>query len=308
MDRAEDRARGALVGTAFGDALGAGFEGRRRVRPRDVDGVLEGDGELRYTDDAAMTIVLAEHLAEHGGVREDHLVRAFASAYRREPWRGYGGGPPRVFAAVERSTPWRDAAASLYGGEGSLGNGGAMRVAPVALFAAPDLERIAELARRSASVTHAHPLGRDGAAVQACAVAIALEGGLTDADAVLAALRAHAETAELRGRLERVGEVVAGNPSPDTIAATLGNGITALEAVPAALATVLTVPTDPAAVLRTAILLGGDTDTIAAMAGAVAGAHNGASAFPTGWHTRVEGTHELTVLADRLLDAGSASQ
>jgi poly(ADP-ribose) glycohydrolase ARH3 len=300
----EDRARGALVGTAFGDALGAPFEGSATVGPAAVEDVLSGGDRLRYTDDTAMTIVLAEHLAEHGDVQEDALIRAFARAHRDEPWRGYGAGPPRIFRAVAGGTPWRQAATELFGGEGSFGNGGAMRVAPVALVAAPDLPRVAHLARRSAAVTHAHPLGRDGAAVQACAVAIALAGEIGDTEGALATLVEHAETPELRERLGRVRDVVVGGPSPTEIAAALGNGITALEAVPAAVAAALTATTDPATAVRTAILFGGDTDTIAAMAGAIAGAQHGVSAFPAGWQDRVEGAAELVDLADGLLGAG----
>ncbi len=88
----------------------------------------------------------------------------------------------------------------------------------------------------------------------------------------------------------------------DTVARQLGHGISAVEAVPAAIAAFLGAPDDPRAVVVRAVCMGGDTDTIAAMAGAVAGAHAGASALPEDALARLEGRAELVRLADALAD------
>ena len=100
---------------------------------------------------------------------------SFRANFRREPWRGYASGPPTLFALVERQgLPYTQAARSLFGGQGSFGNGAAMRIAPLGLFFhdAPDLYNQASA---SACVTHAHPLGIDGAAVLAWAIARAVK-------------------------------------------------------------------------------------------------------------------------------------
>jgi ADP-ribosylglycohydrolase len=167
------RVRGALLGLACGDALGAPFEGRPSVRAADVAAWAAAAGPLRVTDDTVLALALAEHLADRSGqVDQDALALAFARAWLADPGRGYGGAVQHLFARVIEGTWWREASGSQFGGAGSWGNGAAMRVAPTGV-AADGLDRVADLARRSAAVTHAHPLGQDGAAVQACAVALA---------------------------------------------------------------------------------------------------------------------------------------
>ena len=164
---------GSMVGTALGDAIGE-LAFRYPVKDELLSEV-ERRERLVYTDDTAMAIGLAESIAEVGGLDQRHLGDTFRANFQREPWRGYASGPPTVFSKVERQgMAYAEAAMTLYGGEGSFGNGAAMRIAPVGLFFhdAPD---IYERARLSATVTHAHPIGIDGAAVQAQAVAQALK-------------------------------------------------------------------------------------------------------------------------------------
>jgi poly(ADP-ribose) glycohydrolase ARH3 len=95
------------------------------------------------------------------------MMRTFIWNWEREPWRGYGPGPPKIFRMIKSGVPWQEAASRLYGGKGSYGNGIAMRVAPVGLLYYDDLENLREVAYGSAEITHAHDLGREGAALQA---------------------------------------------------------------------------------------------------------------------------------------------
>lgn len=300
--------RGALLGTALGDAVGAPFEGRRRVEAGQVERWLAADGPLVWTDDTAMTLGLARSLVARGGrVDPQHLGDVFAADFRAEPWRGYGPGPPRVFAAAERGTPYREAAGALFDGSGSFGNGGAMRAAPAAVVARGDPTTAATLAREQAAVTHAHPLGRDGAALVALAVgALATAGGTPAAEAVGAVLD-HLATDAMRRAATTALEL---GPRGETgaVVRALGNGIAALEAVPAALAAFLGAPDDPRAVLTAAVRLGGDTDTIAAMAGALVGARAGADRLPPALLERLEARAAITAAADALVDLGDAGR
>lgn len=297
----QDRFRGALVGVAVGDALGAPFEGSPPGAVS-IDHVNALQGPLRYTDDTAMTMGLARSLLDRGGFDGEHLAATFSEQYRAEPWRGYAAGPPQVFDMLEAGLDWDEAARQLFGGKGSFGNGGAMRVAPAALAAFPDLERTASLARDSARVTHAHELGMEGAAFQACAISLLLQGvGSQGGQAVIEALRPQVRSPAYRERTEQVGALPPGG-GPREVVARLGNGITALDAVPAALAACLLHLDSFQDVLRFAISLGGDTDTIGAMAGALAGSHHGESGIPLAWRERVEGVGELRELADGLFD------
>jgi poly(ADP-ribose) glycohydrolase ARH3 len=95
MSSEVDGARGALLGTFTGDALGMKFEGAPSAAiPERLDMLDAPLGRGTYTDDTQMTIALAESLLEHGGVDEEALGRAFADAH--DPRRGYGSGTTEV--------------------------------------------------------------------------------------------------------------------------------------------------------------------------------------------------------------------
>jgi poly(ADP-ribose) glycohydrolase ARH3 len=295
-----DRARGALLGTFVGDALGMPFEG---AAPADVPERLEMlDARLgrgTYTDDTQMAIVLAESLLDCGGVDAEALGCAFARAH--DPRRGYGSGTTEVLDGVRRGIHPHEAARSAFGGEGSQGNGAAMRVAPVAVLYGDDVAALSEAARASARVTHAHPLAIDAALAQAAAIAAALDGG----PSLEAALGA-ATTAELSSRLGKARELLGARPEPAELAAALGNSSRGCDSVPAAIYAA-TAQEDVEEAISFAARCGGDTDTIAAMAGAIAAARRGASAIPARWLEALErgpkGRDHVERLADRLVAA-----
>lgn len=292
-----DRARGALLGTFTGDALGMPFEGEEPTAiPERLD-MLEGRlGRGSYTDDTQMAIALGESLLEQGGVDEDALGRAFAEAY--DPERGYGSGTTEVLRLVRSGVPPREAARSALGGEGSLGNGAAMRIAPVALVYARDPAALVEAARASALVTHAHPLGVDAAVAQAAATAAGLRG-----ESPLEAALAVATGADLRERLEVARGLADAEPAPAQVAERLGNGWSGYESVPAAVYAATAHDSFEQAVTF-AVRCGGDADTIGAMAGAIAGAREGAAAIPARWLEALEdgakGRSHVESLAEQL--------
>ncbi|MQA10422.1 MAG: hypothetical protein GEU98_18080 [Pseudonocardiaceae bacterium] len=300
-----ERARGLLLGAAVGDALGAPFEGAVRVDERLLASAENVTGQLSYTDDTALTLVLAEHLAERRGGEDaldpDALAREFADAWAAEPWRGYGSAAQEIFRLICTGMDWRTVASASFGGQGSFGNGAAMRVAPVALVA-DDLADAARLARRSAVLTHAHADGEAGAALQGCAAYLALHsspGEPLDRAAIREELRGAGIEEHWLAKLDIIAEFDP-ETEPERAAQLLGHGVAALESVPTALAAFLINPDSPAEVIRWAIRAGGDTDTIACMAGALAGARNGADAFPDSWIQRLEHADLLTECADRL--------
>ena len=269
------RYRGALMGVAVGDALGAPFEESLRVAPESIESLRGEPGELRYTDDTHMTIGVAQSLIACRGFDGAHMARVFAENYQSEPWRGYGAGPPQIFQRIVRGDQWDEPAQRLFGGSGSFGNGAAMRVAPVALYAMGDLPRVAAIARQTARITHAPELGVEGAVAQACAVAHLLESA-ADTDLrpanFLAHIRDHVQSAPYRMALEKVDRILS-NATPEAVVRNIGNDITALAAVPAALCCFPRHPDSFAEAVLFAISLGGDTDTIASMTGALSGAY-----------------------------------
>lgn len=292
-----DRARGVLLGTFVGDALGMPFEGAPPAAISErVDMVDARLGRGTYTDDTQMAIALAESLLECGGVDEEHLGRAFLAAY--DPRRGYGSGTRAVLTLISEGVAAVDAAARVFDGQGSLGNGAAMRVAPVAVLYADDPQGLVDAARRSARVTHAHPVGIDAAVAQAAAAGASLRG-----EDPLAAARAVAATPQLREGLTNAARLLAEHPTPEAVAEVLGNSSTGHESVPAAIYAATAHASFEAAVTF-AVRSGGDADTIGAMAGAIAGARHGATAIPDRWLDALEdgakGRTHVKRLADRL--------
>lgn len=302
-----DRLRGLLLGGALGDAMGAPFEGSADIDSRRLDRLLESDEMLRWTDDTALQLALAEHLADYlpaDDVVDDELAAALARAWQAEPWRGYGANPPRIFAAVLSGADWRTEAGRSFGGQGSMGNGGAMRAAPVGTLPG-GLPEVSILARRSAALTHTHPVGQDGAAVVAMAVHVGVRQDLLGQVAPQPVLHRCARmttTAQLRGAIFAAMSV-APDTDPADAARRTGNGIAAHEAVGAALCAARRHPDDPLAAVLFAIRMGGDTDTIAAIAGSIVGAWSGAVAIPERLVSRIEQRSRIEAVAARLADA-----
>lgn len=301
-----DRYRGTLLGVAIGDAFGAPFEGRTRLEAEELSRAPAPTTPLRYTDDTHMTIGLARSLIARRGFDGAHLAETFMNDFDREPWRGYGSGPPRVFDAIRNGIEWESAARMLFNGAGSFGNGAAMRVAPAALLGFPDLAAVAWLAHQSALVTHSHEVGVDGAKLQACAIALLLGSPPDvhlDREGYLAQLAVYAGTPEMRSALEEVARLPM-DAGPQEVADRLGNGVEAYRSVPTALYCFLRTPESLVDTLAFALAVGfgGDTDTIASMACALAGAFLGEAEIPGPWIERAEGTAILRSLADELLE------
>ena len=294
---------GGMVGSALGDAIGElAFRGlgeaglRAEIAQRDV---------LIYTDDTAMAIGLAESITQVGRLDGQHLGDTFRANFKREPWRGYASGPPTIFRLVEgRGMSYSEAARSLFGGQGSFGNGAAMRIAPVGLFFhdAPDLY---EQARVSASVTHAHPIGVDGAAVLAWAIAQAVKLNPQEPfpfEPFSQGLVDFARTPEIRDKMVLVRILVAKDVPPSDAARRLGRSVAVHESMPFALYAFLRHPQSFEACLFCAILHGGDRDTLGAMACAVSGAYLGVEAIPLTWREKIENRQHIEELADKLAE------
>ena len=202
MNNIKAKYLGGMVGSALGDAVGElAF---RYHRKDELCAQLDRLKEFRYTDDSAMAIGLAESITKKGCLDQQDLGETFRKNFKKEPWRGYASGPPTIFTMVEQSgITYAEAAKMLFGGTGSLGNGAAMRIVPVGLFFhnSSDLYQIAHM---SAAVTHAHPVGKDGAAVQAKAIALAVKLDPREAfpqEVFIASLFDFARTPEMKGKI-----------------------------------------------------------------------------------------------------------
>jgi ADP-ribosylglycohydrolase len=173
MDPRIGRALLSLEGLSVGDAFGQQFFSPHEiVTPERIARAEIPLGPWLHTDDTEMAISIVEVLQRHGHIDQDDLARTFSHRYMADPNRGYGGGAKRILTEIYTGTPRRVASAGAFGG-GSMGNGSAMRVAPLGAYFADDIPLLIEQAHLSAQVTHFHSEGSAGAIAVALAAAFA---------------------------------------------------------------------------------------------------------------------------------------
>jgi len=151
----------AIEGLSIGDAVG-------RQPLLDV-----APPPWRYSDDTEMALAIAEVLAEHRSIDQDALASAFARRFQADPERGYGAVAYWQLHQLTMGQDWRTVSRQVFQGQGSLGNGAAMRAAPVGAYFADDFTDVVHHAQLSAAITHAHPDGQAGAIAVAIAAACA---------------------------------------------------------------------------------------------------------------------------------------
>ena len=177
-----------------------------------------------------------------------------------------------------------------------------MRVAPIGLMFRHDHDLLWEQGKLSALPTHRHPLGIEGAQVMALGIALASASPAFDRDKFFSELREKCHAMEYIGPLRRAANVA----HPRDIGL-FGNGVDAPSSVVSAIACFGLTPDSYEHTIGNAILLGGDTDTIAAMAGALSGAYLGQQAIPThllkNLENRYQGRSYLEQLSYQLLTA-----
>lgn len=270
-------ARDSLAGLSTGDALGAQFF-LPGSAPADLTPQALPPSPWEWTDDTEMACSVLAELADSGSIDRDRLALAFAE--RCEPRRGYGAGATLILRLIRTGTPWPLAAASAFDGQGSCGNGAAMRVGPLGAYFADSTARAAAQARSSAEVTHAHPEGIAGAVAVAVAASLAARGRLDGhrpaPERLLAGIAAALDPGtEVHRSVNRAAGLL-GRPLPRVVA-TLGNGsrVTAQDTVGFTLWVAATHLDDYPAAIRTCVRAGGDVDTTSAIAGAVVAAYTG---------------------------------
>ncbi|MEU5720645.1 ADP-ribosylglycohydrolase family protein [Micromonospora sp. NPDC047738] len=328
IDSSPRRSSGSLFGLAYGDALGRPTEFLtvaeivRRYGPAGPR-ELTGDPAL-VTDDTQMALAVAWALhdapAYTPGVVEPLLRQRFlAWAVSPDNNRAPGMTCLRACAELDRGVRWQQATVA-----GSKGCGANMRVTPVGLLDV-DLDTLAGLAQLQAGLTHGHPTGLAASELTAYAVRLLRDGAaLTDLPDLLATRAREQRTvyrADWLGDLwQRPGEATpeefiargwdeclrvlgrldtalarpddGGDPCRLT-----GEGWIAEEALATALLCALRHADDPVGALARAATTAGDSDSIAALAGAFLGAARGMSAWPADWSTRIEYADQLTTLA-----------
>ncbi|WP_308121386.1 ADP-ribosylglycohydrolase family protein [Paractinoplanes bogorensis] len=320
---------GSLYGLAYGDALGKPTEFQTYetiVATYGPDGPRELTGRpALVTDDTQMALAVGEAMlaapAITPSVLEPLLRRAFLEwAASPDNNRAPGNTCLQACAALHDGRPWQQATVAR-----SKGCGANMRVTPVGLHPDLDEDQRAGLAQLQAGLTHGHPTGLAASELTAYACRW-LASGLAPGD-LLEALRERSDSQRKIYREEWLGDLWTRYPSTspeefialgwDETAAALdrvrdalaagdytgdpcratGAGWIAEEALATALYCYLISPDEPVAVLGRGAASSGDSDSIACLAGAFAGASLGLSAWPAAWQQQIEYTDRLARIA-----------
>ncbi|MFH8761070.1 ADP-ribosylglycohydrolase family protein [Streptomyces althioticus] len=285
----------SLQGLAFGDAFGDRWFGiLRRQGTAALDARTPPPEPLwRWTDDTAQAVVLVRELAEGGGiVDQDRLALSFATAYAEDTHRGYGASMHDVLRRIQTGEPWNEVVAGQFGGQGSWGNGAAMRAAPLGAWHSGDLDVAAEQAARQSAVSHHHPEAVTGAVAVALAAALAARSRGGPAPARPDFLRAVAERlpdSDVRSGV-RIAARMPEHTSVRHAAEVLGSGyrMSGPDTVPYALWCAAGHLDDLHETLWVTVGGRGDIDTTCAVAGGVVAARTGVGGLPPAWHTARE--------------------
>lgn len=300
-----DRYQGALLGLAVGNTLGVPVEGwsDSLIREHYPAGVREIDPEQKrfpWDDDLAQAAILAEAILEHDTFQVEDLAERLVQ-WMRTNGRGIGGLTRAVLDELRRGTRPEDAARIVWERHGGnpAGNGAVMRCAPVAMRWPRDPERLLKETRASAVVTHHDPRCTWSAYAVNLAIAEALDGRVASIrDLAHRVERAGGDSHTLAAMREVPGRDLA---HLDLCGSAMGFTLKAMQAG----LWCLEHAEDFEASLVAVVNAGGDTDTNAAVAGAVLGALRGADAIPRRWTESIAETGRLADLADRLMERAS---
>ncbi|MDX3236751.1 ADP-ribosylglycohydrolase family protein [Streptomyces sp. ME03-5709C] len=283
----------SLYGLAHGDAFGDRwfFASREEREGAIAHRITPEDVPWYWTDDTAQALALFGHLTANGGsVRQDALAAGLARAYAADPYRKYGPSMHDVLRRIGAGEPWAEVVGEEFGGQGSYGNGAAMRVAPLGAWLAAELEGVADAAAAQAAVSHHHPEAAAGAVAVALAAALAARsrGGRAPED-LLTRVADRLPDSDVRSGLRSAVRLPEGT-SVRHAAEVLGSGygVSAPDTVPFALWCAARHLDDLEGGLWQTVAGLGDMDTTCAIAGGVIAARTGVAELPPTWRAALE--------------------
>jgi len=275
------RALRSLEGLTTGDAFGELHFSIHDLYAR----TALPNGPWTWTDDTHMALSIVEVLATRQRIDPDALAAAFVRRFCEDPFRGYGAGAMKLLHQLASGEDWRQASPALFG-EGSFGNGAAMRVAPLGAYFAEDVERAVAEAQQSAIVTHAHPEGQAGAIAVAVAAALASQPSSPEGAPFIEAVMHLVPSSDVRRGLQTALSIA--DDRWDEAVQRLGTGtrISAQDTVPFCVWVAAHHLRDYEAALRTTARGKGDVDTTCAIVGGIVALS--ASEIPSAWIERRE--------------------
>ncbi|UCG82917.1 MAG: ADP-ribosylglycohydrolase family protein [Dehalococcoidia bacterium] len=292
------RFQGCLVGLGVGDALGAPVEGMSRTeiahRYGQVTEMLGGGWHgLQpggYTDDTAMMLCIARGVVEKGRFDPQDVTERFIRWFNAGPI-GIGRTTWIALSEIKRGASWKEAGRIAHDRLGgmSAGNGSIMRCAPIGLLHFKNPANLIEDSIDSSIITHWDPQACWGAVAVNMAIAEILKG---DRGNLISTLIVNIEQAEVMQAVAEIPRLNSINREPSAYV---------LDTLQAALWCFLTSSSFESALVA-AVNLGGDTDTVGAVCGALAGASYGFESIPERWHEHLQDRDEILSLAQKIYE------
>lgn len=295
-----------LVGTAVGDALGVPFESML-VNNKEL---ISWDGKTftgsvyhqllpgQYSDDTQMSIMVAESLINNKGFNPDDLAVRYVDWIVSGRARGYGRTTLMAVQNLSAGKHWSES-----GIAGSYGNGTAMRAAPFGIYFRNDLQSLVAICKIDSAITHASEDAEAGSIAIALAAAHAVND---DTEDLLERISEKLPDCKVKALVYSLGSLINSDKiSPQQALRVLGTKANVRETVPAALYCFLKFDNYHEAIL-TAIKAGGDTDTTAAIVGALFGAKLSMKGIDKSFYS-VEDFDKLVELDSQLYNRSNAT-
>jgi len=289
-----------LIGQGVADALGMPFETRKPDDPFLVnwDGTYQASEyhQLRpgqWTDDTMMAKIVMESLYICGGFYPRDIAQRYQHWYLAGPLRGMGTTTKKAMQNLRAGMSWSES-----GIVGAEGNGTAMRAAPFGAFYQEDPFTAAQFARMEANITHKSLEAEEGSAAVAVAVSLLWTGA--EPKEVVAKTMEYLRESKVKLALNRLVFYQKSNDVSASEALKLfGTKAHVVQTVPSAFAAFVLTASYEEAVL-TSIRSGGDTDTTAAIAGALAGTYYGFKAIPKKYREGLEDWEHLRKIESKI--------
>lgn len=264
----------SLTGISIGDAFGESFFGDEDLMKNYIQQRIIPEGSLDFTDDTIMAIAVFKSLGKFGVINQEFLAEEFTKNYFLDIKRGYGPSMHQYFRAVKSGENWKEVSYSKFEGQGSMGNGGAMRASVIGAYFYDDLDQLKINAELSCEVTHANKEAIEGTKAIALAAAFTVQEKLGieifDQQNFIQRIQDELSDSDMKSKLNKA-LYLDGNPSIELLIKTLGNGIkmTAQDTVPLVIWMLSRYRNNFEECLWNTVSALGDRDTICAMAAGI---------------------------------------
>jgi ADP-ribosylglycohydrolase len=288
-----ENAKKSLLGVSVGDAFGESFFGATDEIVSSIQSRKIPATKWEFTDDTVMSIAIFEELEADGEIDQDQLIKKFYTYHNLDTGRGYGATLRRLLREIEEGQNWKDVSRTAFDGQGSMGNGAAMRVCPIGAFHFDNLQKVKELAAKSAEITHFNIEAIAGA------IAIGLGTALTTKMAIdnyfltsiefIDRIVHELPDSDTKSKISKSKDV-SYNFQIETVKSILGNGtyMTSQDTVPFAIwCTAYNLENFEEGLWKAVSILG-DRDTICAMVGGMTIMSSKKENIPSAWITSVE--------------------